>query len=240
MLQGGAGSWRTRHLKVRSGYLREQVTQGLLEVFHTEGRYQLADLGTKMHPRTRLLHLLQQWNFEGLPPEAVCARLARMVVFHCFMAALRSLPLAEASEQRREATKDPLPASGMDELLLVAGVVAVLAVLFWELALLAAEVEIDRIEAEQRLPSSEEVRGVVQSALGGAGEGSGRPAAATGEADEAPELPLTSAPGPLTQRPTTPRASRELQPREFPGISERGFLRQRRPDTTPGQRQAVS
>ena len=44
MLQGGAGSWRTRHLKVRSGYLREQVTQGLLEVFHTEGRYQLADL----------------------------------------------------------------------------------------------------------------------------------------------------------------------------------------------------
>ena len=47
MLQGGAGSWRTRHLKVRSGYLREQVSQGLLEVLHTEGRYQSADLGTK-------------------------------------------------------------------------------------------------------------------------------------------------------------------------------------------------
>ena len=241
MLQGGAGSWRTRHLKVRSGYLREQVSQGLLEVFHTEGRYQLADLGTKMHPRARLLDLLQQWNFEGLPPEAVCARLARMVVLHCFMVALRSVPLAEASEQRKEVAKDPLPTSGVDELLLVAGVVAVLAVLFWELvkwamrcmrrsvkresklkrlrelARLAAEVEIDRIEAEQRLPSSEEVRGAVQSALGGAGEGSGRPTAATEEADEAPEPPLTSSPRPSMNRPTTPRASSELHPRGSPG-----------------------
>ena len=142
----------------------------------------------------------------------------------------------------------------MDELFLVAGIVALLAVLFWELvkwaircrsvkkesklkrlrelARLAAEVEIDRIEAEQRLPSSEEVRGVVQSALGGTGEGSGRPAVAAREADGAPELPLVSelrpsAPRSPTQRPatprsptqrhTTPRASRELQPRSSPG-----------------------
>ena len=203
--------------------------------FHTEGRHQLADLGTKMHPRVRLLDLLQQWNFEGLPPEAVCARLARMVLIHCFVAALRHVPVAEASEQGAHAKKDPLPTSSIDELLLVAGIVAALTILFWELvkwvgrcvrrsvktesmlkrlrelARLAAEVEIDGIEAEQRLPSPEEVRGVVQSALSGTGEESGQTTAA-GSADETPELSSASAP-----RPTTPRASRELQPRGSPG-----------------------
>ena len=124
---------------------------------------------------------------------------------------------------------------------MVAGIVAFLAVLVWELvkwaircvrrnvkresklkrlrelARLAAEVEIDRIEAEQRLPSSEEVRGVVQSALGGTGEGPGRSAVAARESDGTPEPPLASAPRSPTQRPTTPRVPREPQPRSSPG-----------------------
>ena len=126
MLQGGAGSWRTRHLKVRSGYLREQVASGLLEVHHTEGLKQLADLATKMHPRVRLLDLLRQWGFEGLPPEDLCAQIARAVALHCIIVALEGLPGARASQV--PPAKEPLASAGVDELLLVSGLVAVAAI----------------------------------------------------------------------------------------------------------------
>ena len=132
MLLGGAGSWRTRHLKVRSGYLREQAAHGLIQVEYTEGCFQLADLATKMHPRARLLDLLTQWGFEGMTPEDVCLKLARVVALHCLMVALERLPQVSGSEPEEE-TKDPLPSSGVDELLLVSGVVALMAVLVWEL-----------------------------------------------------------------------------------------------------------
>ena len=65
MLTGGAGSWRTRHLKVRSAYVREQVASGALDVQHVEGTLRLADLATKLHPQGRLLELLRLWSFQG-------------------------------------------------------------------------------------------------------------------------------------------------------------------------------
>ena len=187
MLQGGAGSWRTRHLKVRSGYLREQVAAGLLEVHHTEGVKQLADLATKMHPRARLLDLLAQWSFEGLPPEDVCAQLAKVVAFHCIVVALERLPVASASQ--KDPIKEPLASAGVDELLLVSGLVAVVAILVWEflkwlfrcmrrsvrkesklrrlreLARLTAELEIDRLQQEHQVPSSTEIHQAVQAAF---------------------------------------------------------------------------
>ena len=36
----GAGSWRTRHLKVRASYLREQAQSGFLKVLHCKGQFQ--------------------------------------------------------------------------------------------------------------------------------------------------------------------------------------------------------
>ena len=189
MLCGGPGSWRTRHLRVRSAFVREQVQEGLLDVSHVEGRKQLADLATKMHPRARLLDLLVQWGFEGLPVDAVQQQMLQVLMVSCVALALDRIPRAEATTTDSASKKDPLASAGVDELLLVSGVVAALAVVVWELAKwffrclhrrvkkesklkrlrelarLAAEVEIDRIEAEQRLPSSGEVRGTVQTAL---------------------------------------------------------------------------
>ena len=83
MLCGGAGSWRTRHLRVRRAFVREQVQQGLLHVSHVEGRCQLADLATKMHPRMRLLDLLYQWSFAGLPHEALQLQAAHVIMMGC-------------------------------------------------------------------------------------------------------------------------------------------------------------
>ena len=200
MLQGGAGSWRTRHLKVRSGYVREQVARGLLQVEPVEGRYQLADLSTKMHPRARLLDLLSQWGFEGLSPEDVCVQLARVVALHCIIVALERIPQAVGTADEEE-PKEPLPSSGMDELLLVSGMVAMVAVLLWELvkwalgcikktakresrlrrlrelARLTAELEIERIEElTQSGPQAlqETVQAAVASHGGSASSGHGR------------------------------------------------------------------
>ncbi|CAE7456081.1 RE1 [Symbiodinium microadriaticum] len=66
MLAGGPGSQRTRHLKIRANYVREEVEQGRLIVRHTPGSMQLADLSTKMQSKLRLHQLLQLWGFVGL------------------------------------------------------------------------------------------------------------------------------------------------------------------------------
>ena len=132
MLCGGAGSWRTRHLRVRCSFIREQVQRGLLEVSHVEGRSQLADLSTRMHPRVRLLDLLQQWGFEGFSENMVQLQALHVVVLSCMVLALDRLPGAEAADSDKDKGKDLLPASGMDELLMVSGIVALVAVV-WEL-----------------------------------------------------------------------------------------------------------
>eukprot|EP00439_Symbiodinium_sp_Y106_P000310 s9434_g1.t1 len=62
MLGGGPGSWRTRHLKVRSAYLLERIQEKWLDVEHVEGTFQRADLSTKMHSKIRLWALLKMWR----------------------------------------------------------------------------------------------------------------------------------------------------------------------------------
>eukprot|EP00439_Symbiodinium_sp_Y106_P050041 s545_g6.t1 len=73
MLAGGHGSQRTRHLKIRASYVREAVEEGSLEVRHTPGCDQLADLSTKMQSKIRLHQLLQLWGFVGFAGNVVQA-----------------------------------------------------------------------------------------------------------------------------------------------------------------------
>ena len=68
MVQGGPGSWRTRHLKVRSAKIRDLgVESNQLTVEHITGDLQVADLATKMHSKMRLWELLRLWalGFQG-------------------------------------------------------------------------------------------------------------------------------------------------------------------------------
>ena len=57
-----AGSWKTRHLRVRAHHLREAVRACELVVKHILGLQQLADLGTKAFDGPRLLELLELWK----------------------------------------------------------------------------------------------------------------------------------------------------------------------------------
>ncbi|CAE7859822.1 unnamed protein product, partial [Symbiodinium microadriaticum] len=50
----GSTSWRTRHLRVRSAFIREQIQNEKVTVKYVKGQQQLADLLTKAFPRQRL------------------------------------------------------------------------------------------------------------------------------------------------------------------------------------------
>ena len=58
----GASSWRTRHLRIRAGWLVEQVQFGLMTTRHCPGLHQPADLLTKPLSSQRLRALLQLWK----------------------------------------------------------------------------------------------------------------------------------------------------------------------------------
>ena len=74
-LAEGSGSQRTRHLRVRSNFVKELVDQGDLEVEHCPGEYQLADILTKVLPGPR--HLTLSWLI-GLGPEPATAQVATL------------------------------------------------------------------------------------------------------------------------------------------------------------------
>ncbi|CAE7607413.1 GIP, partial [Symbiodinium sp. CCMP2592] len=121
MCQGGHGSQRTRHLKIRASYIRENVENGTLIIRHTPGELQLADLATKAQPKLRLQRLMQLWGFVGFATTwAKELKLKLMMVLvtiaHCI-----------CPTRAEEVGKEPLPNAGLDELLLVCFVTAILA-----------------------------------------------------------------------------------------------------------------
>ena len=62
-----AGTWKTRHLRVRAYHLREAVRLKEITIEHIPGAEQLGDLGTKAFHRPRLQELLRLWGL--LAPE---------------------------------------------------------------------------------------------------------------------------------------------------------------------------
>ncbi|CAE7561459.1 GIP [Symbiodinium natans] len=58
----GQGSWRTRHLRVRANYLREQYETGEIIPVYCPGVEQAADLLTKALPSARISELLAIWG----------------------------------------------------------------------------------------------------------------------------------------------------------------------------------
>ena len=128
MIQGGQGSWRTRHLKVRSAKLRSMVEDGEIIPQHIVGEKQVADLATKMHPKMRLWELLLLWGFRHLPTEAVQALCAKGAYLAMLVLALAAVP-----SKADDATKTRVQSVGVDELLMVTVVVCIAAVACWEM-----------------------------------------------------------------------------------------------------------
>ena len=63
-----AGTWKTRHLRVRAFHLREAVRLKEITLRHIPGVSQLGDLGTKAFSKPRLLELCRMWGLGTTSP----------------------------------------------------------------------------------------------------------------------------------------------------------------------------
>ena len=72
-IAAGQGSWRTRHLRVRAHYLREQYESGQIIPVYCPGVEQAADLLTKALAAARISELAAIWGLL----ERSAARLAK-------------------------------------------------------------------------------------------------------------------------------------------------------------------
>ena len=64
-ITSGTGSWRTRHLRIKSAWLQERLESGFFQARHCPGRWQLADLLTKALSGQRIKDLLTLWGVTG-------------------------------------------------------------------------------------------------------------------------------------------------------------------------------
>ncbi|CAE7820272.1 GIP [Symbiodinium sp. CCMP2592] len=77
LIGGSSASWRTRHLRLRSNWVRERVMMRELYLQHEPGETQRADLGTKALPKDRLKKLVELWGVvDRRPPRDPSVRRA--------------------------------------------------------------------------------------------------------------------------------------------------------------------
>ncbi|CAE7205329.1 GIP [Symbiodinium sp. CCMP2592] len=134
ILAADTNSWRTRHLKIRAGALREKVALFEWEVLHLDGQHNTADIGTKIlqQPRVeRLRDLIGMSAVEpavSTPASAGVARVAKVLGALVF-----SLCVEPSAGVRDQAEFSEGPSSWIDWILfalLVVWTIAVIAV--WE------------------------------------------------------------------------------------------------------------
>ncbi|CAE7622475.1 unnamed protein product [Symbiodinium sp. CCMP2592] len=63
-ISSGTGSWRTRHLRLKAGWIQEMLQTGVLNVRHQPGITQPADMLTKALASQRLKALMSLWGME--------------------------------------------------------------------------------------------------------------------------------------------------------------------------------
>ncbi|CAE7605337.1 unnamed protein product [Symbiodinium sp. CCMP2592] len=127
------GSWKTLHLKVKARHLRMETSEGRIQVIHTPCEVQVADMGTKPVPVSRLQDLKKLWgmcsaeDFENDEKEVVIRSLRGadyydLLRMFAWLMMVSKVPKGEAAEIY---SKKPLDYDGNFEvygMLLIAGV----------------------------------------------------------------------------------------------------------------------
>eukprot|EP00439_Symbiodinium_sp_Y106_P034730 s3068_g4.t1 len=90
----GSTSWRTRHLRVRAAFIREQIQLQKVIVKYVKGQNQLADLLTKSFPRQRLEELVTMWGMGKVCEGAKTAMLRAMILRTLIQSVRAQEPLA--------------------------------------------------------------------------------------------------------------------------------------------------
>ena len=153
LLSGSTGSWRTRHLRVRSAWLRERIRSGVVQIQHEPGATQLADMGTKPLPRQRLEELRALWRL--CPPDATPTKKPKVKMIVApdgakdvlrFLAALSTFCCAKA-EDHGVAIKEPIQVNSSIEVYVIILVIGLVSVVMWE----AAKAAMRRVNPAARL-----------------------------------------------------------------------------------------
>ena len=67
ILVSEGGSWRTRHLRMRSAFARQAVMRGEWQIAHQPGEKMIADIGTKSLSSTRPSSLKEMFGMKRVP-----------------------------------------------------------------------------------------------------------------------------------------------------------------------------
>ena len=158
MCAGGAGSQRTRHLKVRASYVREAVAEGRLIVRHTPGEEQLADLATKLVTKDRLWKLLGLWGFAG----GKLAKMINALKMKMMAFALMLISLVKPADGRtlENPDKEAIQVTGWDELMVMALLVGIATIAVWEFTKHAAKFLWKQYKMAQKTAKMERVNKV--------------------------------------------------------------------------------
>ncbi|OLQ15613.1 Copia protein [Symbiodinium microadriaticum] len=123
-----AGSWRTRHLRIRGSLVRELLEQADWTAHHTEGHVMLADLGTKALAADRFAFLTEKMrvvrkrHHDTKEPANKPARVKKLMLLLCLASLVEQADGAAMTEQA--------PQDAFDYQFLVVCMVAVVAI--WE------------------------------------------------------------------------------------------------------------
>ena len=132
----GQGSWRTRHLRVRANYLREQYESGQIIPVYCPGVEQAADLLTKAFPSARISELLAIWGLlqhstpRPAEAEAHCTHRSALAQQDLQLNTLAVLlaflqVLGAASQQEEEFDDVSLPVSLDADLMLAVSIICI-------------------------------------------------------------------------------------------------------------------
>ncbi|GJT89022.1 hypothetical protein Tco_1070739 [Tanacetum coccineum] len=62
---------RAKHIDVRYHFIKEQVENGIMELYFVRTEYQLADIFTKPYPRERFNFLIEKLGMRSMSPETL-------------------------------------------------------------------------------------------------------------------------------------------------------------------------
>ena len=133
--QTPAGTWRTRHLRIRGNMLRELLDCPAWTAYHLEGKLMLADLGTKGLAADRFWFLMQLMGLDrpvgrlsssAASPQQVKKMIALMMIVALFPEAEASRELVEVGWME-PSRQEP----GVNYFFL--GFIMVISILVWEL-----------------------------------------------------------------------------------------------------------
>ncbi|CAE7749536.1 RE1, partial [Symbiodinium sp. CCMP2456] len=128
-----AGSWKTRHLRIRARFLRQEVNAKRLHIAHVGGDYQKADIGTKAFDLPKFRTLMALWNMVPWSTHDATKMMVKTMSVVNNKRPLIFLLVCMMIIKSAGATKEDLALDGSLEFYAVTSFFVVAAVAVWEL-----------------------------------------------------------------------------------------------------------